>query len=128
MEHTRARILYVDAHQDTRIVMMLLLQQEGYGVMTAGSIAEGIELAKAIPFDLYMLETRFPDGVGTELCERLHEFTPGVPVLYYTSSAYEADNMEALGKCGHEYLKKPVCFADIKEAVLRLIISSEQTA
>ena len=127
MEHTSARILYVDPHQDTRLVMMLLLQREGYGVMTASTIAEGMELAGQVPFDLYLLETRLPDGTGIELCQRLHELTPDVPVLYYTPSAHDADQINALSKCGHEYLKKPVCFADIREAVLRLLISKERS-
>ena len=46
MERTKARILHVDDHQDTRLMMAALLQDCGYGVLTAGSVAEGWELAK----------------------------------------------------------------------------------
>jgi len=40
MAHTRARILYVEDHADSRLMMMLLLEQAGYGVMTASTLAE----------------------------------------------------------------------------------------
>src|SRR5438045_5122051 len=48
MERTKARILHVDDHQDTRLMMAALLQDCGYGVLTAGSVAEGLELAREI--------------------------------------------------------------------------------
>ena len=68
MERTKARILHVDDHQDTRLMMAALLQDCGYGVLTAGSVTEGLELAKEIEFDLYILDVRLPDGTGVELC------------------------------------------------------------
>ena len=46
MERTKARILHVDDHQDTRLMMAALLQDCGYGVLTAGSVAEALELAR----------------------------------------------------------------------------------
>jgi len=87
--HTNACILYVDDHDDTRLMPMLLLEQAGYGVMTAGTLAEGLEKAKEIPFDLFIFDTRLPDGTGMELCQKLHEIQPDTPVLYYTAAAFE---------------------------------------
>jgi len=48
--------LYVDDHDDTWLMLMLLLEQAGYGVMTAGTLAEGLEKAKEIPFDLFIID------------------------------------------------------------------------
>jgi two-component system response regulator PilR (NtrC family) len=121
MEHTKARILHVDDNQDTRLMMAALLQDRGYGVLTAGSVAEALDLAKNINFDLYILDVRLPDGTGVELCRRLNQMHPGVPTIYY--SAYgDGDEVEAaLASCGDAYLKKPVCIADIEELVARLL-------
>ena len=77
MEHTKARILHVDDHQDTRLMMAALLQDRGYGVLTAGNVGEALELAKEIAFDLYILDVRLPDGTGVELCQKLRELRPG---------------------------------------------------
>jgi two-component system OmpR family response regulator len=121
MEHTKARILHVDDHQDTRLVMAALLQDRGYGVMTAGSVAEALELAKEIHFDLYILDVRLPDGTGVELCQKLRGVCPGIPILYYSAYGDPAEVESALAICGDAYLKKPVCIADIENVVARLL-------
>ena len=121
MERTKARILHVDDHQDTRLMMAALLQDSGYGVLTAGSVAEGFELAKEILFDLYILDVRLPDGTGVELCQKLRELHPRTPILYYSAYGDEADHESALKICGDAYLKKPVCIADIQECIARLL-------
>jgi CheY-like chemotaxis protein len=121
MEHTKARILHVDDHQDTRLVMAALLQDRGYGVLTAGSVAEALELAKDIPFDLCILDVRLPDGTGVELCQKLRGIRPGIPILYYSAYGDPAEVESALAVCGDAYLKKPVCIADIENVVARLL-------
>lgn len=102
-------------------MMAALLQDCGYGVLTAGSVAEGWELAKEINFDLYILDVRLPDGTGVELCQKLRELNPSVPILYYSAYGDEADHQDALNVCGDAYLKKPVCIADIQETIARLL-------
>jgi DNA-binding response OmpR family regulator len=126
MEQTKARILHVDDHQDTRLMMAALLQERGYGVLTAGSVAEGLQLAKDISFDLFILDVRLPDGTGVELCQKLREMRPGIPILYYSAYGDAAEVESALAICGDAYLKKPVCIADIENLVARLLgISAE---
>jgi DNA-binding response OmpR family regulator len=121
MEHTKARILHVDDHQDTRLMMAALLQDRGYGVLTAGSVSEALELAKDITFDLYILDVRLPDGTGVELCQKLHETRPGIPILYYSAYGDSAEVESALAICGDAYLKKPVCIADLENLVAKLL-------
>ena len=121
MERTKARILHVDDHQDTRLMMAALLQDCGYGVLTAGSVAEGFDLAKEIDFDLYILDVRLPDGTGVELCQKLRELRPTIPILYYSAYGDEEDHENALATCGDAYLKKPVCIADIENSIAQLL-------
>jgi two-component system OmpR family response regulator len=121
MQQTKARILHVDDHQDTRLMMAALLQERGYGVLTAGNVAEALQLAADISFDLYILDVRLPDGTGVELCQKLREMRPGIPILYYSAYGDAAEVESALAKCGDAYLKKPVCIADIEETVAKLL-------
>src|SRR5438477_4141975 len=121
IQQTKARILHVDDHQDTRLMMAALLQDRGYGVLTAGSVAEALVLAKDITFDLYILDVRLPDGTGVELCQKLREMHPGIPIIYYSAYGDAAEVESALALCGDAYLKKPVCIADIEELVARLL-------
>ena len=46
-------------------------------------------------------------------------------MLYYSALAGERFRKSALSECGDAYLEKPVCIADFKETVLRLLIESE---
>jgi len=121
MQRTRARILHVDDHQDTRLMMAALLQDCGYGVLTAGTVAEGLELAREINFDLYILDIRLPDGTGVELCQKLRALNANIPILYYSAYGDEGDHQDALKTCGDAYLKKPVCIADIENSIANLL-------
>lgn len=102
-------------------MMAALLQDCGYGVLTAGSVAEGLELAREIKFDLYILDVRLPDGTGVDLCQKLRELNRTIPILYYSAYGDEADHQTALATCGDAYLKKPVCIADIQESITTLL-------
>lgn len=118
---TKARILHVDDYQDARLMMAGLLQDRGYGVLTAGSVGEALELAKEIAFDLYILDIRLPDGTGVELAQELRAMNPSIPILYYSAYGDAAEVERALSICGDAYLKKPVCVADIENQVEGLL-------
>ena len=108
--------------------MAALLQDCGYGVLTAGSVAEGFELAKEIDFDLYILDVRLPDGTGVELCQKLRALRPTIPILYYSAYGNEEDHQTALAACGDAYLKKPVCIADIESSIAELLAKRPEKA
>ena len=82
--NNRPRILFVDDHEDTRFLISYLLGAWGYGVEAAASIEEGLTLARSGDFDLYLLDSRFADGSGTELCEGIREFDKETPIVFYS--------------------------------------------
>ena len=121
MAHTKARILHVDDHQDTRLLMSALLGQSGYGVITAGTVAEGLQVAREIPFDLSILDVRLPDGTGIELAQEIRKLQPNAPILYYSAYADDEEQKRALAICGDSYVRKPVCIADLEDAIASLL-------
>jgi CheY-like chemotaxis protein len=78
------RILFVDDHEDTRFLITYLLNAWGYDVVGAESVGEGLALARGGDFDLYLLDSRFGDGSGTELCEGIREFDKETPIVFYS--------------------------------------------
>ena len=118
---TKARILHVDDHQDTRLLMSALLTDCGYGVITAGSVTEALQLAGDIPVDLYLLDVRLPDGTGVELCEKLRALHPRIPVIYYSAYGDDAAVRQALHTCGDSYLRKPLSIAEIEQEIERVL-------
>src|SRR5437868_5539661 len=82
MQPSRCRILYVDDHEDTAFMLTHLLGQSDYEVETVNSISAALEIIKREKFDLYLLDKRLPDGSGLDLCRKLHEITPEVPIIF----------------------------------------------
>ena len=80
----RPRILFVDDHEDTRYLITYLLDTWGYEVSAAQSVEEGLALARGGGFDLYLLDSRFGDGSGTELCEGIRGFDKETPIVFYS--------------------------------------------
>ena len=78
------RILFVDDHEDTRFLISYLLSAWGYEVVAAQSVEEGLGAARRGGFDLYLLDSRFADGSGMELCEGIREFDKATPIVFYS--------------------------------------------
>jgi DNA-binding response OmpR family regulator len=103
----RNRILYADDNEDSRVMVSLIGELSGIEVVTTGTVAEAWRLAQAEYFDLYLLDSRFPDGDGLELCRRLRSVAPHAPILIYSGNAYEADRKKGMAAGANDYLTKP---------------------
>ncbi|MCA1816703.1 MAG: response regulator [Acidobacteria bacterium] len=84
MQKAKPRILYVDNHEDTRVVIITWLSVLGYEVRATDCAGEALRMAREERFDLYLLDSRFADSTGKELCERLREFDPQTPIIFYS--------------------------------------------
>jgi CheY-like chemotaxis protein len=80
----KPRILFVDDHEDTRRLIEYALKSLGYEVAVAGCPSEGLRLARGGRFDLYLLDSRFAEGSGAELCEAIREFDARTPIIFFT--------------------------------------------
>jgi len=94
-------------------------------VESAKTVADAWRLALFEPFDLYLLETRFPDGDGFDLCRRLHKLAPHTPIIFYSSEAYPTDRQKGLAAGAAIYLVKPY-FGDLAATVLQTIKTAEK--
>ncbi len=117
------RILYAEDNEDSRELVSMMCQVSGIEVITAETAAEAWRLAQSESFDLYLLDSRFPDGDGLELCRRLRAFAPLAPILIYSGDAYESDRQKGLAAGASDYLTKPY-MADLAATILQNI---EQT-
>ena len=117
MNKTRRRILCVDDDRDTRDMMTALLGLEGYDVLTAESVAEGISLALSGNFDLVMLDWVFKDGTGIELCTMIRSTDTATPILFYSGMALSGDMDNAIRAGAQGFLVKPVDFDELLQSV-----------
>ena len=121
METRQHHVLYIEDHEDTRELVTLVLAERNYRVTTGSTIADALKLAREHYFDLYMLDSWLPDGSGIDLCKRLREFDPGVPIMFLSGAAYEADKETAINSGAHGYLTKPADLDVLCSEVSKLI-------
>src|SRR5215213_6743295 len=110
-------ILFVEDDEDTREMVCLVLQGDGYKVTCAPTISEALQLAKQERFDLYLLDSRLPDGTGVKLCELIRCFDNLTPIVFYSGNAYEADIRKALASGAQEYLVKPCSTVKLEQTI-----------
>jgi DNA-binding response OmpR family regulator len=102
----KSRVLFVEDHGDTRDLVAMWLTVAGYEVETADGVAAALELARGRSFDLYLLDSRFADGSGRELCERLREFDGETPIVFYSGETPE--RLRAMLECkAQNFVMKP---------------------
>ena len=117
----KPQILHVDDDPDIRLLISASLHDFGYVVATAGTVAEGRELAHEYKFDLCILDVRLPDGTGIELCQEILQLQPEIPILYYSAYASDEEQEAALSVCGDAYLKKPVSATILEQTIAELL-------
>lgn len=108
----RHRVLYVEDNEDSCLMVSMMCELSGIEVVTARTVAEAWRLALSEHFDLYLLDSHFPDGDGLELCRRLRSIFAHTPILIYSGKAFETDKKNGLAAGANDYLTKPY-FADI---------------
>ena len=119
MPPTICRLLCVDDNHDTRWMLETLLGTRGYEVKAVERVGEALSLAQAEHFDLFILDGRYPDGSGVELCRQLRRVRPETPVIFYSGAAYEGDIEQALGAGAEAYVTKPA-ISEFIETVRRV--------
>ncbi len=103
----KCRVLYVDDHEDSAFMFKHLLSLSDHEVTIAVTMKQALTLAESEEFDLYVLDKRLPDGTGIDLCRRLNEITPNVPVIFYSGDVYETHRQEGLKAGARAYIPKP---------------------
>jgi DNA-binding response OmpR family regulator len=121
--NTKPSILYVEDDKDNRDMIEFYFTHKGYKIVTAANMAEGFQKAQENIFDLFMLDSRLPDGNGTDLALKLRQIYPSTPVIHYTG--FVKDRHQTMAKCGEAYLEKPTTFEEIEWTITNLLIAKQ---
>jgi DNA-binding response OmpR family regulator len=117
----KGRILCVEHNPDSSKLIALIFGLSGYEVVESRSVTDALFLINKQKFDLYILESRFPDGSGIDLCGFIRSKQKSAPVVFYSASAFPI-NIAAGYKAGADcYLTKPTGWDTLLETVNRLL-------
>jgi two-component system response regulator PilR (NtrC family) len=128
----KGSILVVDDEDIMREILDALLTREGYHVRMAASGAEGIELARSIPFDAAIVDVMMPGIDGIATLEELRALDDDLPVLMLTAFASVESAIAAMKKGAFDYITKPFKNEEVllvvRNAVERRQLRAENTA
>src|ERR1700733_4496964 len=74
-------ILCVDDEETPRTLRKLILQKQGYQVITAASGAEALEVLDRVSINLVLSDQMMPGMTGTELTKSVKAMRPAMPVI-----------------------------------------------
>ncbi len=118
------RVLYADDDDDGRQMMCVMLGFSDIKVTTANTVAEAWSLAQTENFDLYLLDSTFPDGNGLDLCRELHKYAPHIPIVFYSGNAHKTDIQQGIAAGAKAYLVKPIS-DEMVSTILQLVGRAE---
>jgi DNA-binding response OmpR family regulator len=112
-------ILLVEDDETTRDAMAAVLVREGYLVLTAGSGHDAISILHAplSTIDVILLDVHLPDINGTDLCARVRQLQPDIPVIVCSGEAEPLEVAELLRLGVRRYFQKPMAIDELLATV-----------
>ena len=115
------RILLVDDHKNTRILLAELLSTMGYRVSEAKDGKEAMNLVEIGPIHLVITDLRMPGMDGIELTCAIRTIKPDLPIIVYSAYRFIDTAPVALKAGANEYLTKPFLGNKVRQTVERLL-------
>jgi phosphoserine phosphatase RsbU/P len=105
-------LLIVDDDEANRDMLSRRLERKGFEVTVAEDGHRAIELVRARPFDLVLLDVLMPGLSGLEVLRELRRGFPAteLPVIMATALSESGDVVEALRLGANDYVSKPLDF------------------
>lgn len=104
----KPRILVIDDEAAIRDSMQMILDYEGYEVMTAATGEEGIALVEREAPDLVFLDIKMPGVDGLEVLQRLRHLVEVTPIVVISGHATISTAVEATRLGAFDFIEKPL--------------------
>lgn len=122
------KILIVEDERKVASFIQKGLQENNYEAETAFDGISGEKLAQTNKYDLFILDIIVPGINGIELCKRLKNLNPNIPVLMLTALGTTDDKITGFEAGANDYLVKPFEFRELLARVKVLIRKPESSA
>jgi DNA-binding response OmpR family regulator len=101
------RILIVEDDLNILIGLEDNLKAEGYEVLTASSGDSGLQTALNEKVHLVLLDIMLPGMNGFEVCKKIRQTKPELPIIMVTARETEIDKIAGLDYGADDYITKP---------------------
>jgi DNA-binding response OmpR family regulator len=100
-------LLLIEDDPDMRLALRMVLEDEDFRVIEAGTAAAGLEAFDREQPDLVLLDLRLPDRRGFDVCRDLRAISI-VPIIIVTANTDTHDFVAGLEAGADDYVTKPV--------------------
>jgi DNA-binding response OmpR family regulator len=122
----RRRILCIEDDADTCELLATWLGLYNCLVTSASTMAHGVELARQQAFDLYLIDSRLPDGTGVEVCNRIRAFDSRTPILFWSGDDEGDDHAYVAG--AQAFITKPIAPDPFMKTIEKLLNAQSKEA
>ncbi|HYU72607.1 MAG TPA: response regulator transcription factor [Ktedonobacteraceae bacterium] len=121
------RILVVDDEPSIQRILRRNLTTSGYEVLIAADGNQAVEMVQLHQPDLVLLDLCLPGDLnGLDVCVRVRQLSPQLPIIVLSAVAEERQKVEALDLGADDYLTKPFSNDEL-QARVRVCLRRVQT-
>jgi DNA-binding NtrC family response regulator len=102
--------------------------RHGWEVTTASGTREAMERFRSAPCPLVITDMRMPDGDGLRVMQHVRTLAPDTAVIFLTAFGNVPEAVLAMQQGACDYLVKPVCFEQLRQAALRVLGNTVEKA
>ena len=119
------KILLLDDNKDLLLIVQIILKGQGYDVVQACCVEEGLQKIKIHQPSLIMMDVFIKEQDGRELCSQLKQdpATNSTKIILMSGIETENANLQSIG--ADDFIPKPFDYDDLLERVHRQMSSVE---
>lgn len=104
---SKGKIMVVEDDLTLSAGLCFELDMNGYLTMAAYNVKKARMLAKREQLDLAVLDVNLPDGNGFDLCRKIKDLHPELPVIFLTARDLEDEVVAGFDMGADDYITKP---------------------
>jgi two-component system nitrogen regulation response regulator NtrX len=104
----KSRILVIDDEAAIRDSMRMILEYDGYEVITAATGEEGVAVIEREAPDLVFLDIKMPGMDGLEVLQKLRHLVEATPIVVISGHATISTAVEATRLGAFDFIEKPL--------------------
>ena len=121
------RILIIEDGSSVRRALKRFFESEGYSVDLAADGTSGLELLRTTMPSALLLDLRLPDSSGQEICQKITQVAPGLPIIVLSANSEVADKAVLLEMGAFDYVTKPFSPRELLARVRDALRSAQVT-
>jgi len=125
---SKKHILVIDDEQHILDVVVYILEENGFKVLTALDGETGLRCFEGKEPDLVVLDLSLPGIPGLDLFRRMREIRPDVPIVMLTSRSDEIDRVLGLELGADDYVTKPFSARELAARIRAVLRRSSRDA